>query len=434
MAGLRRDACMQLQLLRGSIRVLCRCRPLNASEVSAGTRSAVELTSQSTVAVLEPNRPAVELAFDAALPLSCSQRQAFAEVSPAVAQVLDGQYVCVLSYGQTGSGKTFTMSGSEAAPGMACLAAEQLLREAQVRRAEASAQGHTLEVEMDVSMVEIYNDRLFDLLASDDASSSGATTHGAMYAPPEPTLRVSPNGQVSVEGLRVELLTSPEAMPKLIARGAARRRTFGTLANATSSRSHMVLMLCARMVRSDGYSWSGKLLLCDLAGSERISQTGAEGARLREAQHINKSLSALEQVFLALQQRQGQAGGQGSACSTPVHVPYRNSKLTLLLSEALGAKGLCAQTVLLLHVNPTPAAATETLRTLRFGERCRSICLGAVRRGKKQSGMDAAIEAADARARKLQARLARAVCAASAATQCLVSAKTWRVLHTQSRR
>ncbi len=120
----------------------------------------------------------------------------------------------------------------------------------------------------------------------------------------------------------------------LLERGAARRRTHETLMNEASSRSHLVLTLNAAVrVEPDGTESHGRLHLVDLAGSERIAQSGVRGAQLRETQHINKSLSALEQVVLALQSRQ-QPSGQPAT----THVPYRNSKLTLLLSDALGAK------------------------------------------------------------------------------------------------
>ena len=113
--------------------------------------------------------------------------------------------------------------------------------------------------------------------------------------------------------------------------------------NAGSSRSHLILTLYAHLrSEPDGVEWRGRLHLVDLAGSERVGKSGVTGDQLKEAQHINKSLSALEQVMLVLQ------GRQGSGDKT--HVPYRNSKLTLLLSDALGAKGACAKTIMIMQV------------------------------------------------------------------------------------
>lgn len=107
----------------------------------------------------------------------------------------------------------------------------------------------------------------------------------------------------------------------------------------------------------DGSERRGKLHLVDLAGSERVKKSGVEGAGLKEAQHINRSLSSLEQVMLALHARSAAAVGGGAAAGGGSHVPYRNSKLTLLLSDALGAKGSCAKTIMVRH--PPPPSPTS---------------------------------------------------------------------------
>jgi len=105
----------------------------------------------------------------------------------------------------------------------------------------------------------------------------------------------------------------------------------------------------------------GKLHLIDLAGSERLSKTGAEGARLKEAQAINKSLSALGNVIEALQKKSN-------------HVPYRNSKLTYLLQDSLGGH---AKTLMFINVSPTLSDAEETNCSLTFASRVRKVELGA---------------------------------------------------------
>ena len=194
-------------------------------------------------------------------------------------------------------------------------------------------------------------------------------------------------------------MESAESVDELLRSSASRRHTHATLMNAGSSRSHLVLTLHAVMrSEPDGSERSGRLHLVDLAGSERVGKSGVTGDRMKEAQAINKSLSALEQVMLVLQGRQ--AGGGAKA---EVHVPYRNSKLTLLLSDALGAKGACAKTIMIMQVSPAASSASEGVRTLRFGERCQSVTLGAVRRTttKKEKSAES-----DQKAEKLQAELA----------------------------
>lgn len=131
--------------------------------------------------------------------------------------------------------------------------------------------------------------------------------------------------------------------------------------NEHSSRSHLVISIAVLGVnRKTGVRSSGKLHLIDLAGSERLKSTGATGDRLEEAKNINRSLSALGDVIAAL------ASGSG-------HVPYRNSKLTFLLQDSLSAN---AKVVMFVNINPAPASAQESVCSLNFASRCRSVQLG----------------------------------------------------------
>ncbi|KAK3031601.1 hypothetical protein RJ639_035607, partial [Escallonia herrerae] len=106
---------------------------------------------------------------------------------------------------------------------------------------------------------------------------------------------------------------------------------------------------------------TGKLILVDLAGSEKVEKTGAEGKLLEEAKTINRSLSALGNVINALT-----SGAQGKAN----HIPYRDSKLTRILQDALGGN---SRTALLCCCSPSTSNASESLSTLRFGARAKHI-------------------------------------------------------------
>lgn len=129
--------------------------------------------------------------------------------------------------------------------------------------------------------------------------------------------------------------------------------------NAQSSRSHAIFMLTIHQKdRKDLTVKTGKLFLVDLAGSEMVGKTGAQGTRLEEAKTINKSLSALGNVIKAL------TDGKSS------HVPYRDSKLTRLLSDSLGGG---ARTALIIACSPSTYNAPETVSTLRFGQRAKQI-------------------------------------------------------------
>lgn len=143
--------------------------------------------------------------------------------------------------------------------------------------------------------------------------------------------------------------------------GNANRSVGETMMNTNSSRSHLVLILNIRGVDQISNSISqGTLTLVDLAGSERISKTAATGQRLVEAAAINKSLSALGQVFTALR-------------TNAMHVPYRNSKLTQLLQGALGGDG---KACLFVNISPAESNLSETLSSLNFGAAAKQVQLG----------------------------------------------------------
>ncbi|KAF1430151.1 Kinesin-like protein KIFC3, partial [Spheniscus mendiculus] len=160
-------------------------------------------------------------------------------------------------------------------------------------------------------------------------------------------------------------LASPPTSPQVFEFGHVNRATECTNLNEHSSRSHALLIVTVRgFDRSTGLRTTGKLNLVDLAGSERVGRSGAEGSRLREAQHINKSLSALGDVIYALRSRQG-------------HVPFRNSKLTYLLQDSLSGD---SKTLMMVQVSPAEKNTSETLCSLKFAERVRSVELGPISR------------------------------------------------------
>lgn len=141
--------------------------------------------------------------------------------------------------------------------------------------------------------------------------------------------------------------------------GSSNRAVTATNMNAESSRSHSLFVLTLIMTNNEDQSMkTGKLYLVDLAGSEKISKTGAVGQTLEEAKNINQSLSTLGKVIVALTDKKIQ------------HIPYRESKLTRILSESLGGN---SKTCLIITCSPHPFNEQETLSTLRFGARARNI-------------------------------------------------------------
>ncbi|KAF8380238.1 hypothetical protein HHK36_027720 [Tetracentron sinense] len=179
-----------------------------------------------------------------------------------------------------------------------------------------------------------------------------------------------PNG-LAVPDASMHPVNSTTNVMELMTIGLMNRAVGATALNERSSRSHSVLTVHVRGTDSEtGSALRGSLHLVDLAGSERVERSEATGDRLREAQHINKSLSALGDVIFALAQK------------SP-HVPYRNSKLTQVLQSSLGGQ---AKTLMFVQLNPDVDSYSETLSSLKFAERVSGVELGAARSNKE--GMD----------------------------------------------
>lgn len=179
---------------------------------------------------------------------------------------------------------------------------------------------------VEVSMMEIYNDQVHDLLieggndftggGGGNNSSSGGGREGGL------DIRQSPDGSVSVPGLKQIKVHKIEDVMEVFARGSANRATATTNLNEHSSRSHSILLVDVTTCTSGAAPVKSKLYLVDLAGSERVGKSGVTGAAMKEAQHINKSLSALGDVMEALDQKSK-------------HVPYRLDIFIILIISFL---------------------------------------------------------------------------------------------------
>jgi kinesin family protein C2/C3 len=276
----------------------------------------------------------------------------FEYVQPLAISVLDGYNVCIFAYGQTGSGKTHTMEGSTADPGVSPRAVRELFR---LVAESPSEWTYSLKF----SMLEVYNELILDLLSPSAGDSKGERERL--------DVRQTPDGKgVVVSGLLEVAVESSEQVEALMAQGQSNRAVGAHDMNEHSSRSHSILTITVKGKNSlDGTVTNGKLNLIDLAGSERISKTDATGERLKEAQNINKSLSALGDVIAAL----------GNKKNT--HVPYRNSKLTYLLQDSLGGN---SKVFMFCNISPAVFNLGETICSLNFASRCRAVELGAAKK------------------------------------------------------
>ncbi|GAU19444.1 hypothetical protein TSUD_76880, partial [Trifolium subterraneum] len=195
----------------------------------------------------------------------------------------------------------------------------------------------------------------------------GQTGSGKTYTMSGPSLSSKSDWGVNYRALH-DLFHISQNVLELMNIGLMNRATSATALNERSSRSHSVLSIHVRGTEVKTKTLlRGCLHLVDLAGSERVDRSEATGDRLKEAQHINKSLSALGDVIFALAQK------------SP-HVPYRNSKLTQLLQSSLGGQ---AKTLMFVQLNPDVASYSETISTLKFAERVSGVELGAARSNKE---------------------------------------------------
>ena len=228
------------------------------------------------------------------------------------------------------------MMGTEDNPGVNRRAVRELLRVCNDRA--------DVEFSIKLSLMEIYNEKIVDLLGR------GALDKVTCDIRQDPATK-----QPYVAGLTQRLVLTVDDVVVTLAEGDQNRSVAATAMNSQSSRSHLLLQIVVTSRNKiTNVSSVGKLTLVDLAGSERIAKTEATGQRLVEAAAINKSLSALGQVFSSLRTAQQ-------------HIPYRNSKLTHVLQDSLGGD---AKTCVFINISPAESNLPETVGTLKFGQVC----------------------------------------------------------------
>jgi kinesin family protein C1 len=406
-AIVRRALHNEVQELKGNIRVFCRIRPSSSSSGPGDSSPLLgggkdgdqpllhcaetgERAGRALRVAPPGNAKTFDFNFDRVFAGGAGQAEVFEEIAHLVQSALDGYKVCIFTYGQTGSGKTYTMLGGEdrgkdggdeafdgdasdvgsdasknvVAPsaGLIPRSIHQIFaaRDAALEAAAESRDGaKPPSLVVEATMVEIYNEEIKDLLGSE--KKSGGSGSGADAPQQQHAVKHCPKtGRTTVTGLRSVVVEAPSEVDALMRRAQSARTTASTAMNDRSSRSHMVFTLALSGVDASGRAFEGALNLVDLAGSERLSRTGATGERLKEAQSINKSLSALGDVVFALAEKK----------DARAHVPYRNSKLTYLLQNSLGGD---AKTLMFVNVAPGAESAQETLCSLRFAAKVNGV-------------------------------------------------------------
>lgn len=360
----RRKCFHLLQEARGNLRVYCRVRPEEEEEHDTTAvlsvhedETEIQLETQVTKTTTthnpnhhlnqNPKTSRTKFTFDRVFQHQASAGSIFSSsnLGEVVTSVMDGMNATVLAYGQTGSGKSHTMIGSAFDRGLYFRALDHLFREKHTRES-------TLDYDytVTISMFEIYNETVRDLFGLNTTSKTL-------------DIRRQASGGMSIPGLNEVSVENLEQVESWMSHGESRRKVGVTDMNAHSSRSHCVFSVNIRGMNTlANVCVEGKLHLIDLAGSERISKSGVTGDRLKEAQAINKSLSALGDVIQALAKKQK-------------HVPFRNSKLTFFLSDSLNSNML-----MFLCVRPGAEHSSETSCSLKFGQRAQTVEFGPVKR------------------------------------------------------
>ncbi|KAG5007702.1 hypothetical protein JHK82_025625 [Glycine max] len=353
--------------MKGKIRVYCRLRPLSEKEIAEKEREVLTATDEFTVEYPWKDDKLKQYIYDRVFDADATQESVFEDTKAShlsylflvygniynlhslsisrgfamqylVQSAVDGYNVCIFAYGQTGSGKTFTIYGSDNNPGLTPRAIAELFR---ILRRDNNKYSFSLKA----YMVELYQDTLIDLLPKNGK-------HLKL------DIKKDSTGMVVVENVTVMSISTIEELNSIIQRGSERRHISGTQMNDESSRSHLILSIVIESTNLQSQSVArGKLSFVDLAGSERVKKSGSTGSQLKEAQSINKSLSALGDVISSLS-----SGGQ--------HTPYRNHKLTMLMSDSLGGN---AKTLMFVNVSPAESNLDETNNSLMYASRVRSI-------------------------------------------------------------
>ncbi|CAB3988874.1 kinesin KIF15 isoform X1 [Paramuricea clavata] len=336
-----------------NIKVYVRVRPPDSYANEIDHKPCLEVTSRTSLTLFSKPEPKV-FTYDQVADPNTTQEEVFTYVAKKIIDgCLEGYNGTIFAYGQTGSGKTFTMLGpveqdsfDHELRGVIPRGFEYLFN---LINREREKLGDKVEFLCQCSFLEIYNEQIFDLL---DPTSTGLQ------------LREDIKRGVFVDGLLEKPVSSARDVYNVLNSGWLNRRVASTSMNRESSRSHAVFTITIESKEIKGTIKNikvSRLHLVDLAGSERQKDTQTQGLRLKEAGSINKSLSALGNVIMAL---------VDITHGKQRHVPYRDSKLTFLLRDSLGGN---ARTHIIANVHPSARCFGETLSTLNFARRAKQI-------------------------------------------------------------
>ena len=352
-----------------SFQVTTRVRPFTPLEISKGTDLCIDMTSTQTLIRTTSNEIKKfnfdynfwshsgfkktengELIGENNNSDYCCQKKVYEIIGkPILENFIRGYNCCLFSYGQTGSGKSYSMIGNKENPGIVPLVFENVF---------FCLKNSDLDFELMISMVEIYNEKVHDLFCEK------RTFRGL-------AIREKKNSGIYIEGLKKFNVNNYDEFKKIIEKGNTNRTIASTQMNLTSSRAHTIITLeCKKTVINSGKKETifSSINLVDLAGSEKMAKSQKKTERFKEGCSINKSLSVLGKIISILSKKEQNK-------QKNLYIPFRDSKLTRILQNALGGN---SKTFMICTLSPSMENYDESLSTLRYAERAKKIKCNAI--------------------------------------------------------
>ena len=355
-----------------NIKVAIRVRPFNKREKKLKSQLCIEMQNNSTRVIDQNGKELKNFSFDNCFwshdgfksdkegylhPKKNSDYDDQKKVYDALGKdllknSLKGYNCCLFAYGQTGSGKSYSIFGYGCNKGIVPLICDELLNGKTLKKTK------TERCKLSISMLEIYNEKVQDLLVAVEDRPSGG-------------LKIRENSKlgVFVQGLNKYVVKSYPEIEKIIEKGNENKTLGSTLMNATSSRAHTIItleLIQKKQTKAKTTQKTSNIFLVDLAGSEKVGKTGAKADRLKEACSINKSLTVLGIVIHQLYKK---------STGKKTIVSYRDSALTRMLQNALGGN---SKTTMICAISPALDNIDETISTLRYADQAKKIKLKAV--------------------------------------------------------
>ena len=334
-----------------NIKVCLRIRPLNLQEKGRNDMNCIEPVSSNQLLFTNKNSRR-SYTYNLVFGPDSTQEDIFynCSINKLIDSALDGYSVTIFAYGQTGSGKTYTIMGREDSINEKILSNDKYsgIMPKSINYIWRTVGSRQEKYYIKVSFLEIYNEQINDLLNIGNTNLQ---------------IRWDQRQGFFVEGLLVIECKKPEDIVEVILQGTKNRKKGSHELNKDSSRSHTILTVyIISEFQSQGQNFKkyGKISFVDLAGSERLKETHSSGGMIKETGNINKSLFVLGKVISSLTDKK----------NNNQHIPYRDSKLTMLLMDSIGG---ASKTLMIACISPSATYSDETMSTLNYASRTMNI-------------------------------------------------------------